>query len=65
MDPIENLREQRELAASLKAREAAVEDLECYVDDALRLADLVEALDQWRLSGGFDPYAKAERVAAP
>lgn len=69
MDPTANLREQIELARHIQ------ELIDCHadengrlpdnvtqeiVDDANRLAELVEALHTWRSRGGFDPYAKAE-----
>ena len=50
MDPNANLNEQRELAAKI-----AKGDGDAY--DAERLADLVEALDQWIAGGGFLPRA--------
>lgn len=100
MDPIANLREQRQLAAqlvepvdvdSLKAEchysedggfdgagndlgsvdalieyKNAVEDrLRSLAIDAARLGELVEALDGWRRSGGFDPYLPAENGKLP
>jgi hypothetical protein len=51
MDPHANINEQRALVASLL-------DGDDYIDtgDAVRLAELVLALDQWRTDGGFDPY---------
>jgi hypothetical protein len=52
MDPMENLREQREIAGRLishRAPRPAYEDVQ-------RLAELALALDEWRLTGGFDPY---------
>ena len=48
MDPHANLEEQRELAAALANNE--------WSPDARRLAELVAALDEWRLNDGFDPY---------
>jgi hypothetical protein len=53
MDPFNNLREQRELAA--KINEVAGTHF-ANSDDGDRLAELVVALDEWRLTGGFDPY---------
>jgi hypothetical protein len=50
MDPIANLLEQRALA------HAAVEGNGISKTEATRLAELVLALDEWRLNGGFDPY---------
>lgn len=49
MDPKANLEEQRTLAAAILKGED--DD-----GDAERLAELVEALDQWRRGGGYDPY---------
>jgi hypothetical protein len=52
MDPIANLNEQLALARKVLAEDD-------YVDsgDAVRLAELVAELDEWRRDGGFDPYA--------
>lgn len=49
MDPIENVKQQMELAGEI------LTDL-AEENTAERLAELVEALHRWRLSGGFDPY---------
>lgn len=51
MDPIANIQEQRELANMLLSGEA-----HDFVDTAVRLAELVLALDEWRRKGGYDPY---------
>jgi len=53
MDPIANLIEQREIAKRI-LDEPLMSD-----DAASRLAELVIALDEWRLMGGWDPYDKA------
>lgn len=52
MDPIANIARQRALADSIL-------DGDDYVDtgEACELAELVQALDEWRRKGGFDPYA--------
>jgi hypothetical protein len=55
MDPEANLKEQMELVLRLQVAE---EREEGSVDpDALRLAELVDALDCWLRSGGFLPAA--------
>lgn len=58
MDPKANIKEQRELAAKIIAAWDALTDDDDSViaRDALRLAELVQALDEWRRKGGFDPY---------
>jgi hypothetical protein len=61
MDPAANLKEQRELAAKIiedvdREGEWSREGLEETASDAERLAELVQALDEWRRNGGFDPY---------
>src|SRR5438128_12460451 len=61
MDPFANISEQRTIAANFTA--AADSDTLGADFDAVaegcRLAELVIALDGWRLTGGFDPYASA------
>jgi hypothetical protein len=65
MDPNENIKQQRELAARIVA---AMEDgnitnsMICTLADGL--AGLVIALDEWRTAGGFDPYGKSWTNAA-
>lgn len=54
MDPVACLLEQRMLAESLLN--------EFDADNAIRLAELVLALDNWRRSGGFDPYAEQPEI---
>lgn len=62
MDPIANLNEQREVAARIME----IDDKGDYSHDAnpeleagaVRLAELVLALDEWRRKGGFDPYLR-------
>jgi hypothetical protein len=55
MDPNENIREQRELAARVLANDDYFKQAQ-FNADANRLAELVQALDEWRTRGGFDPY---------
>lgn len=49
MDPDATLREMRELVGTFN------EDPECF--DPHRLVELVEALDEWLVGGGFLPSA--------
>lgn len=51
MDPDANLKEQLDLARSIQKSQDMVE----ASMDALRLAELVEALDEWVRRGGFLP----------
>lgn len=63
MDPIANIKEQRDLAAAIIERTDAAdrgEDATWLIDYAQRLAELVIALDEWRTNGGFDPYTTKE-----
>ena len=54
MDPDANLAEQAKLARRI----LAADDAGDYADhDASRLAELVEALDEWIRRGGFLPQA--------
>jgi len=60
MDPISNLKEQRELANTLinpTTSDSGFLDTSARIEQAERLAELVIELDEWRLKGGFDPYA--------
>lgn len=50
MDINANLREQRQLTKLLLS-----DDVTNFVPRAMRLAELVQSLDQWILSGGFLP----------
>ena len=56
MDPDANLARQRELAARLLSPSTDAESTNRAMRDAVELAELVIALDEWRKSGGFDPY---------
>ena len=70
MDPNENLRKQRALAARIIAisdnEDAPNEEQRELEEAAAELAELVRALDVWITTGGFLPSAwfKAERVSA-
>lgn len=59
MDPDANLEEQRSLSESileaLDVDEDEEVDMDAVRDDANRLAELVQALDQWISRGGFLP----------
>lgn len=64
MDPEENLREQRRLSARLTKIGESVEDwnwanaqnlMREYAEGAARLAELVQAMDEWLKKGGFLP----------
>lgn len=64
MDPIANLRDQRELARSIQHladRRSAPRGVD-WENDAVRLAELVLALDEWRMKGGFDPYSPTRPI---
>lgn len=56
MDPIANVKEQRELAASILDESNPIYDPGKTIEDAYRLAELVQALDAWQTAGGFSPY---------
>ena len=51
MDPDANLEEQRRIVARMLDNE----ENEDYLTDAQRLAELVQALDEWIVRGGFLP----------
>jgi hypothetical protein len=51
MDPTANLQEQRRIIAQMLAEDSQ----EIDTGDALRLAELAQALDEWITKGGFLP----------
>jgi len=59
MDPNANLKEQREIAAKIIADDdrGPIGALKSKIDpdDAARLAELVQAMDEWLCKGGFKP----------
>lgn len=65
MDPNENLKEQRKIVAEINAARDADADAFDF-DKVMRLADLVQAMDEWMTKGGFLPEAwvSTERNAA-
>jgi hypothetical protein len=75
MDPDANLAEQRRLVQQIKARlngawakaktEAQIKQVERDMTyDGTRLAELVEALDEWIIKGGFLPK-RWQRTPSP
>ena len=65
MDPIANLREQLEQARTIidiyhrdDEQSGVLDPNRAYelADMASNLAELVLALNEWRIKGGFDPY---------
>lgn len=63
MDPIANLKEQRRLAAQILDVESQDWEIgqadvarDAVLRDSLRLAELVQALDEWMQHGGFSPW---------
>lgn len=57
MDPIANIRRQRELCERLTALQNGADGYEGEVATlAYELAEYASALDEWRTMGGFDPY---------
>lgn len=54
MDPDENLRQQLQLAGAII--HLADEDYDA-TDDAVRLAELVQAMNDWIQRGGYIPFA--------
>jgi hypothetical protein len=57
MDPNENMERQRFYAANILRRADAGDFGTDFRQDAEALAELVQALDDWRSKGGFDPYS--------
>jgi hypothetical protein len=57
MDPHANVVEATSIAHALLARLDSHDNLGDTENDAVRLAELVIALHEWRTAGGFDPYA--------
>lgn len=65
MDPRENIKRQRELAAKITMLRDRGQDGDSVVNVlAVQLAELVIALDEWRATGGFDPYGQTWTNAA-
>ena len=62
MDPIANLKEQLKLAETIQEyasnEDRDTDDLLKIEEYAVRLSELVQAMDKWRKKGGFDPYQK-------
>jgi hypothetical protein len=58
MDPTANLQEQLMLSSRIIYQ--IENDRPVRLEDSHRLAELVVALDEWRRSGGFDPYTSPE-----
>lgn len=58
MDPVANLKRQREIAKAIMADEYELTDAGHAADE---LAELVLVLDEWRLRGGYDPYNPSYR----
>jgi hypothetical protein len=72
MDPIANIKHQRELVKQILTagdqRRATVANDEfgnrrTWASAARELAELVQALDEWRLKGRFDPYVAERDIA--
>jgi hypothetical protein len=71
VDPQANIARQRELAANIvgiidqhTSDEGDLPDgfAQRVADNANELAELVQALDEWRLKGGFDPYGASDSI---
>jgi hypothetical protein len=61
VDPDANLEEQRTLAARIiEGSQGGLGGVD--VDDGIRLAELVDALDRWMKGGGFPPAAWRGKV---
>jgi hypothetical protein len=68
MDPIANIAGQRKVAAEIIRLVNHGDDDEVVTEIetlATRLAELVQALDEWRRKGGFDPYKVAKDASNP
>jgi hypothetical protein len=65
MDPDENLREQRELRATICGRRDRNEPVPDH--EIERFCDVVEALDDWISTGGFlpDAWARGLKLVGP
>jgi hypothetical protein len=75
MDPVFNLQEQRKLAKLIISETERISDdagntpqefyddgtVDSILTDAEQLAAHVQALDEWRLHGGYDPYNPSYR----
>lgn len=60
MDPMANIRRQRELGKRLTALQDGASGYEGEIAAlAYELAELVISLDEFRMKGGFDPYTGA------
>lgn len=59
MDPKANIERQREIVKAVFAPGAIYNDPSILLTE---LAELVEALDGWRLKGGFDPYTEGMQI---
>ena len=55
MDPNANLKEQRGLVVTILKTIDRLEEHDDLSEDAERLAELVQALDEWLSGGGFLP----------
>jgi hypothetical protein len=66
MDPLENLKEQRDVAARIIKAYDDTDGNGVDQDDAATLAELVTTMHRWRSKVGFDPYLTPEqqRLAA-
>ena len=58
MDPKANLKEQREIVSWFLDQDCEDRSDDTALDLAMRLAELVRALDEWQTSGGFSPYVQ-------
>jgi hypothetical protein len=56
VDPNTNLAEMRELAAAILNDQSCPDPYEPSAAQAERLAELVQALDEWLTKGGFLPH---------